>query len=148
MKILLIGLGGFLGAVLRYLASYGIHKLVHEDTFPAGTFIVNMIGCLFIGMALCFASHSDSFNEDLKFFLITGLLGAFTTYSTFTHDTYVLLTKKAYFLAFGNVAGQLFLGLVATALGYFIINTIKKKLTLPPSSRSAGLRRESRIQGS
>ena len=126
MKILLIGLGGFTGAVLRHFTSYGIHKLVHEDTFPAGTMTVNMIGCFLIGLALCFASHTESFNEDLKFFLITGLLGAFTTYSTFSHDTYVLLTKKTYFLAFGNAAGQLFVGLIATALGYFFTTLMMK----------------------
>ncbi len=126
MKILLIGLGGFAGAVLRYLTSYCIHKLVHEDTFPAGTLVVNMIGCFLIGLALCLASHTDSFNEDLKFFLITGLLGAFTTYSTFSHDTYVLLTEKSYLLALGNAAAQLFIGLAATAFGYFITNTMMK----------------------
>ena len=127
MKILLIGLGGFLGAVLRYLASCGIHKLVKEDSFPAGTFAVNMIGCFFIGLALCFAANNDSFNDDLKFFIITGLLGAFTTYSTFSHDTYVLISNKAYFVAFGNVAGQLFGGIAATAIGYFITNLLMKK---------------------
>ncbi len=127
MNILLIGLGGFAGAVLRYLTSCGVHKLLREETFPAGTVAVNMIGCFLIGLALCFASHSESFSEDLKFFFITGLLGAFTTYSTFSHDTYILLTKKVYLMAFANAAGQLFFGLLATGFGYFITNTIMRK---------------------
>jgi len=124
MKILFIGLGGFIGAVLRYLVSCGIHKLVREDSFPAGTFVVNMLGCFMIGLALCFASNTESFNENLKFFLVTGLIGAFTTYSTFSHDTFVLLNKRAYLLAFGNVAGQLFIGVLATFIGYLIANSL------------------------
>lgn len=124
MNILLIGMGGFFGAVLRYLASSGMHKIIHEDNFPAGTFIVNIIGCFIIGLTLCFATNTNSLSEGFKLFLITGLIGAFTTYSTFSHDTYVLLTRKAYLLAFANVFGQLFLGILATTLGYFIANML------------------------
>ncbi len=116
-EVLLVGLGGCLGAVTRY----GVSEFVKErvPSHPhAGTFVVNVVGCLLIGFVLSLASNESSAISDAwKLVLVTGCLGALTTFSTFGHETVSLLQDKRMTDAIVNVAGNLAVGLPAVWLG-------------------------------
>ncbi|MDD3012093.1 MAG: fluoride efflux transporter CrcB [Candidatus Gastranaerophilales bacterium] len=88
---ILIFLGGGIGASLRYLLTVLSYK--HFDVnYPIGTFIVNIIGCLFIGFVMALImSKTHILNDNLKLFLTVGLAGGFTTFSTFSYESLTLL---------------------------------------------------------
>ena len=82
-KILLIGMGGFVGAVLRYAVGGGVQTLTRSISFPHGTMAVNVIGCFLIGGLTYLAETRSLFSANTRMFLFIGVLGAFTTFSTF-----------------------------------------------------------------
>lgn len=91
MNILLVGLGGALGAIARYLLSgYVLHHST-DWKFPLPTFLVNVLGCLVAGLLAGFAVKQDWFSEQHRLFLFTGILGGFTTFSAFGVETVHLL---------------------------------------------------------
>ena len=112
-KILLVGLGGFVGASLRYVSGLVVGRFTSQTPFPYETFVVNMIGCLVIGLLAGLADTRDLFNETSRVFVFTGLLGAFTTFSTFSHDTVGLFQDGYPSQALTNMGLQIFLGLIA-----------------------------------
>ncbi len=116
VQILLVGLGGFLGAIARFGLSTLVHKHFHH-LFPLGTLIVNILGCFAIGLLVGLIET----REHLKLFLLTGLLGAFTTFSTFGNETFSLLRDNRLLLAIANVALSVILGLSALWLGRVLI---------------------------
>ena len=83
IKLLYIGFGGFFGSVFRYLISGLSHKLIANANFPIGTLVVNVLGCLLIGFLGGLAERNQIFSPELRLFLFVGLLGGFTTFSTF-----------------------------------------------------------------
>lgn len=115
-KLFLIGAGGFVGAVARWSLSDLAAKLL-GGKFPFGTLIVNVAGCFFIGLLLYYAEEKQSLSDHAKLFLVTGLLGALTTFSTFGHETVQLIRNSHYALAGASVLGNLVLGLLAVGLG-------------------------------
>ena len=120
IKILLVGSGGFVGSVSRYLLGSWIFRLSGNHWFPYGTVIVNIIGCFIIGLVGGLAETKHIFSDELRLFLIVGLLGGFTTFSSFSYET-VLLAKNIQILsAFINVLFQVSVGLGAAWLGYYI----------------------------
>lgn len=123
-KIVLIGLGGFLGAVSRYLVSGFVQALTQSVSFPYGTLAVNIIGCFFIGMLSYLVDLQAGLTAEVRLFVLVGFLGSFTTYSTFSNETVNLLQDQRLFLAFINVAIHLVLGLSAVVLGRFTIISI------------------------
>ena len=117
--IFYIALGGGLGSVLRYLTTVVINKYV-QTTFPYVTFVTNIIGCLFIGLFFGYLQKQNAVSQDLKFFLITGLCGGYTTFSAFSHENMQLLQSNQILIAFLYISLSVFLGLIATWAGLSI----------------------------
>ena len=124
--LLLVGLGGFLGAVARWQLGGCIDRLGAGGSdegavkFPLGIFVVNGIGCLLIGLLFGWFSTRDGFNDSWRMFAAVGFLGAFTTFSTFSHNTLTLFHDGQANLAFANILGSLVVGMLAVWAGYSI----------------------------
>jgi CrcB protein len=123
-KILLAGAGGFIGSVLRYGVSQLIDQWYGRGDFPFGTLAVNVIGCLIIGVLTQLAEARGMFSSEARVFLVVGILGGFTTYSSFGNDTINLWRAGQAGRALLNVAAQLVLGLGAVWLGRAIVQKI------------------------
>ena len=117
-NIILVGMGGFIGSSLRYLVSGWAQSWMKSGVFPIGTATVNILGCLVIGFLGGWAENSQMFSPHLRLFLFLGLLGGFTTFSSFGHETMALMRDGESLLAFANVVGQIVLGFGAVMLGY------------------------------
>jgi len=120
MKLLLaIGTGSFIGGILRYLLSQLIHTKT-VSSFPFGTFSVNIIGCFFIGLVFGLADKGNLTTE-WRLFLATGLLGGFTTFSAFSHETITLLRDGQLWYASAYITASVLFGLLATFIGISIV---------------------------
>lgn len=115
--ILLVGAGGFVGAVLRYLVGSGVYALSGGSSFPYGTLAVNVVGCFLIGLAAGFAETRQMLGEGARAFLVIGVLGGFTTFSAFGHETLGLVRDARLLAAAANVGLQVALGLAAVWIG-------------------------------
>ncbi len=115
IKILAIGFGGFAGALLRYWISGWVYSLTESD-FPIGTLIVNLAGSFILGFIIGTTDHYV-YHPNLKLFLTIGLMGAFTTFSTFSYETLALIQVSSYLKAFLNVFFSIIPGLVCVFLG-------------------------------
>jgi CrcB protein len=114
--ILAISLGGIAGSLSRYYLSLLVQK--HSASlFPYGTLAVNMAGCLFIGFTMQFFIMRPAVSGTLKLFLVTGFAGAFTTFSTFGHETITLFMADNFKAAFLNIFASNFLGILAVFAG-------------------------------
>jgi len=119
-KILLVGVGGAVGSVLRYLVSLLVQYWSGRDDFPLGTLVVNIIGCFIIGLLAQLAEERGAFAPETRLLVIVGLLGGFTTFSSFGNETVNLWRDGEGWLTFANVAGHLVLGLGAVFLGRYV----------------------------
>ncbi len=124
LQILVVGFGGFLGAVARYTMTGLMHRKF-PAFLPAGTLLVNALGCLLIGflMALVTERIFLAENENARLFLITGFLGSLTTFSTFGYETVQLIGSSDLRLAFWNVAGNVCIGFTAVWLGRLMVKS-------------------------
>lgn len=113
-----VGLGGCIGSILRYLVSGWVQRLADTPLFPYGTLSVNVVGCLTIGLLGGLADNAGMLSPSTRLFLLVGVLGGFTTFSTFGYETMALLRDKAMSAAFLYVGLHLLLGFGAVALGY------------------------------
>lgn len=109
---LLVGTGGFLGSILRYSAGLYAAK-IFKLNFPYGTFVVNIIGCLLIGLILGFSEKENWVNDNWRLFLAIGFCGGFTTFSSFAYENLSMLQNHNYTGFFLYTAGSLILGLIA-----------------------------------
>ena len=115
--LLMVGAGGLIGAVGRYLVGTWVQGLVGSSSFPLGTLLVNVVGCLLIGVLVGLAETRDALNAQVRLFLVVGLLGGFTTYSAFGYETVALLRSGDTLAGLANVGLQLALGLAAVWVG-------------------------------
>ncbi len=122
--ILLVGCGGFLGSVARYLLSGWVQRLTENSFFPYGTMAVNITGCLIIGVLTGLAENRGILTPYTRAFLLIGMLGGFTTFSSFSYDTTALFRSGETLAAFANVSLQIILGLGATWLSYKLMQRI------------------------
>jgi len=116
-QFLLVGLGGFTGAVLRFGISGLMENISRNYTFPWPTLAVNLSGCLLIGALSYLAEAHGLFNNEARLFVFIGFLGAFTTYSTFSNETIELIRGGRNLLSFLYVVLHLLLGLGSVWLG-------------------------------
>jgi CrcB protein len=117
--LLIIGSGGFLGSVSRFLASRFLQNSF-PSTFPFGTFFVNITGCLLIGLIYGFSEKSSLLTSGWKLFLAVGFCGGFTTFSTFANENLALLRDGSFLYFFLYTGLSVFLGIGATFLGVLI----------------------------
>jgi CrcB protein len=117
--ILYIAIGGAVGSILRFLTTLLVSKY-WSDNFPLATFIVNTIGCFFIGVFVGYLTKNQLEDSNLKWFLVTGVCGGFTTFSAFGMENYSLFQNNNSLLAFGYIALSIILGLFAVWFGLFV----------------------------
>ena len=87
-KLFLVGIGGFLGSILRYITSGLILQIFGKPYFPYGTLGVNILGCLIIGFLSGLSEYKQLFNSEIRLMVFIGFLGGFTTFSTFGYEVY------------------------------------------------------------
>lgn len=117
-KIISVGLGGFIGAVSRYWLSGLAQKL--SDRFPFGTLSVNLLGSFILGLLATLFLEKVIVSQELRLFVLVGLLGAFTTYSTFSLETLNLVRNGEWMFAGINIISNVFGTLIAVWAGVVI----------------------------
>jgi len=117
INILLVGFGGFIGSVSRYLASGYVQQAMKSIDFPYGTLVVNVVGCFIIGFLAQLAEDRGVFTSQSRLFVFTGFLGGFTTFSSFGNETLNLARDSQMMNALANVGANVLLGLFAVWLG-------------------------------
>lgn len=119
LQYLWIGLGGFLGANARYMLQAWAANHWGPD-FPYGTLLVNAGGSLLIAFFLTLATGRLAVSPETRLFIAVGFLGGFTTFSSFSYETFVLLDRGGWAVAVLNMASNLILGLAGVLLGVFL----------------------------
>lgn len=117
-NLLLVGSGGFLGAAARYYLGGLVLQASGAPRFPLATLVVNVTGCLAIGVIAGLGERTDAFSASTRLFVITGVLGGYTTFSAFAYETYFLGREQAWLSAVVSVVAQVGLGLLAVVLGH------------------------------
>lgn len=120
-NIFLIFFGGGLGSVLRYLLSFNAQKLWKINNFPVGTLLVNIIGCFAIGFL---TSYLIKYDNGLKFLLITGICGGFTTFSAFSIENYSLWENQQFLMLTIYIGLSILLGIIAVFTGIKFSNIL------------------------
>ena len=116
-NILLVGIGGFFGSILRYLASGYVQQASKSVDFPFGTLAVNLIGCFVIGFLAQLAEARGVFTSEARLFVFVGILGGFTTFSSFGNETLNLARDSQMLGALANIGANVIIGLAAVWLG-------------------------------
>ncbi|HXB94565.1 MAG TPA: fluoride efflux transporter CrcB [Puia sp.] len=118
--LLLIGSGGAIGSICRYLITVYVSKHM-TIAFPMGTFLVNLSGCFLIGLLWGIASRYAWLDLEWRMFLITGVCGGYTTFSSFSWESINLVRQGDYAYFFAYVLGSVVLGLLATVGGMALV---------------------------
>lgn len=120
--VLLVGIGSFMGGMFRYILSLFIHSKI-GTTFPIGTLSVNILGSLLIGIVFGLSERSN-LSVEWRLFLATGILGGFTTFSSFSNESLGLIREGQFLLAGSYIFGSVILGLAATFMGISIVKIL------------------------
>ena len=123
MNYLIIGAGGFVGAITRYILAIWIGQRWGRS-FPLGTFIINVSGSFLIGLLMTLMAERFTENPQWRLLLVVGFLGAYTTFSTFEYETGALLKDSEWLFASLNVILSVFVGFLALKLGETIAKSI------------------------
>jgi len=118
--ILIIGLGGGLGSIFRYLVQLGISRLA-TVAFPAGTFLVNITGCFIIGLLYGLSDKYATLTTEWRLFLITGICGGYTTFSSFSYESISLFRQENYTYFMAYTVLSVAVGLLATLGGMLLV---------------------------
>lgn len=118
LNIICVGIGGFIGSILRYLISVNGRTVL--GFIPFGTLLVNIIGGFFIGIIMDI-NNTYTMNSSIKLFLTTGLMGGLTTFSTFSFETISLFSQGKYIVGGLNIILNVALSLFGVILGRFLI---------------------------
>jgi CrcB protein len=121
--LLIVGVGGMLGSMLRYWLS-GVAQQSFPGTFPVGTLTVNALGCLAIGAFLSLAEYRQWFSLEIRIFVTVGILGGFTTFSAFGYETFALLRDRQFLSALLNVTANVVIGVASVTLGWIVAKAI------------------------
>ena len=124
LNIIFVGVGGFFGSIGRYMLAGAVYQIFPNLYFPIGTLAVNILGCFLIGLLTGLAEVRNLLSPEMRVFLLIGLLGGFTTFSTFGFETFALLRDGNFLSALANVLIQVVIGISAVWLGFNIIRYI------------------------
>jgi len=113
-----VGSGGFIGSLARFTVGGFVHRQLPLAIFPFGTLLVNLLGCLLIGVLAGFAESRQVFGPQFRQFALIGVLGGFTTFSSFGYETVAMLRDADYLRAGANVGISVVGGLALVWLGY------------------------------
>lgn len=122
-NIILVGVGGFLGSVFRYLVTIFLARQF-TSSFPLGTLTVNIVGCFIIGILFALSEKGNPLAPEWRIFLTTGFCGGFTTFSTFSYESIKLMQDGEILFLSLNVALSVIVGFASTYLGMFIIRSV------------------------
>ena len=117
---LIVGIGGFLGSAVRYVLGGWVQRIAQSSMFPWGTLAVNLTGCFLIGFLGGLAEQRQMFSSDIRAFLFIGILGGFTTFSTFGYETVALLREGDFLAGTANALAQLMFGLAFVWAGHVV----------------------------
>lgn len=121
--LLLVGLGGFIGSVARFLVSK-LNLSWHFFSIPMGTLTVNVLGSFIIGILVGISAKSDLISTDLRLFLMVGFCGGFTTFSSFSNENLMLMQNGQVFTVLIYTSLSILLGFLAVYLGYIFTNLL------------------------
>ena len=121
--VLIIGMGGFIGTIARYLSQQVIYRF-YPATFPIGTLSVNIFGCLLIGIFFALSKRGNLLSPEWRMFLTTGFCGGFTTFSTFSYESVQLLNEGEYTSVAVFAVTSVVVGILATIFGIWLTKTI------------------------
>lgn len=124
MQLLIIGLGGFVGTILRYIMGGLVQSGAGSSAFPWGTLTINVLGCLGIGLVAELSEARGFLRPEMRGFLVVGLLGGFTTFSAFANETVNAVRDAAMTIALLNILASVGLGLVAVWAGRMIAHVV------------------------
>lgn len=122
-RLTLVGLGGMIGAILRYVIGGLVHRL-YEGRFPLGTLLVNTAGCLAIGFLFTLAEDRGVMPANTRLFVFVGILGGFTTFSSFGYETFTLWRDGMAVRALLNITANMCVGLAAVWVGHILARLI------------------------
>lgn len=117
-QLLIVGAGGFIGSAMRFVVSSSVQRMIAPSLMPYGTLVVNVFGCLAIGLLGGLAESRYVLEPGQRLFLMAGILGGFTTFSAFAFESLALVQDGALMKATFNVVAQLVLGFGAAIAGY------------------------------
>lgn len=118
-SFLAVFIGGGIGSLLRY----GISLALPSNGFPWATFVANVVSCLLLGILIGWLDAVEWTNDRVRLFLVTGLCGGFSTFSTFSYETFKLWSRGEHFAVLANIGGSVAVCLVCILLGIKIVST-------------------------
>ena len=121
--VLIVGFGGFIGTVARFLVSRYFQENV-ASVFPWGTFVVNIVGCFIIGVIYGLTEKGDFLTPDLRLFLTVGFCGGFTTFSSLANDAFMLMRQDEWLRFAIYTSFSFFIGLLAVYAGRLVLKFV------------------------
>lgn len=118
--IFAVGFGSCIGGVVRYLISVALKN--QSQNFPVATFIVNILGCLLIGICYGFATRIPAIPKNIVLLLTTGICGGFTTFSTFANESLQMINSQSFIGLIFYISASVILGIAMVFCGYWISN--------------------------